>query len=231
MTVTQTTTPLDLETRLRQIEALEPQFRERARGYDDAAAFPEQNFADLRAAGLLALTAPAEYGGDDLWWGTNYEAYYRAIERLARVDSSTAQLLQVHSHALGYIARHATKAQLDQLLPNIIQNGLLLASGRQRDQSTRRATRRVCLGAGSVRLGVAALVSQILRVPRTGGRPPPDLGCGARRGAIPRPNGDRACPTPRSGGGADRPVGCAGHAPDRQLGREGRPTWSCRRSW
>jgi alkylation response protein AidB-like acyl-CoA dehydrogenase len=128
MTVTDTTTPLDLETRLRQIEALEPEFRARARADDDAAAFPEQNFAALRAAGLLALTAPAEYGGDDLWWGTNYEAYYRAIERLARVDSSTAQLLQVHSHALGYISRHAPKAQLDQLLPNIIENGLLLAS-------------------------------------------------------------------------------------------------------
>ena len=221
MTVTQTTTPLDLETRLRQIEALEPQFRERARGYDDAAAFPEQNFADLRAAGLLALTAPAEYGGDDLWWGTNYEAYYRAIERLARVDSSTAQLLQVHSHALGYIARHATKAQLDQLLAEHRPNGLLLASvGSETNPRAARA-RRVHLGAGSVRLGVAALVSQILRVAGTGGRPPPDLGCGARRGAIPGPNGHRACPTPRSGGRADRPVGRAGHAPDRELGREG----------
>ena len=127
MTVTNST-PVDLDTRLLQIEALAPDFRARARGYDDAAAFPAENFDDLRSAGLLALTAPAEYGGDDLWWGANYGAYYRAIERLARIDSSTAQLLQVHSHALGYISRHATKAQLDALLPDIISKGLLLAS-------------------------------------------------------------------------------------------------------
>ncbi len=121
-------TERSLDARVQQIEQLTPVFRSRARASDEAAAFPAENFADLREAGLLAMTAPGQYGGDDLWWENRYEPYYRAIERLAWVDSSTAQLLQVHSHALGYVSRHATPEQCDRLLPDIVGNGLLLAS-------------------------------------------------------------------------------------------------------
>ena len=88
------------DLRLRAIDQLADSFRARAKAADEASAFPAENFDDLRAAGLLALTAPTEYGGDGLWTEGRYAPYYQIIERLAYVDSSTAQLLQVHSHAL-----------------------------------------------------------------------------------------------------------------------------------
>ena len=114
--------------RLAQIDQLADGFRGRARAYDDAATFPAENFAELRAAGLLALTAPAEFGGLDMWWGRNYRDYYALLGQLAAIDSPTAQLLQVHSHALGILSRLATPAQQQQFLPGIIAEGKLMAS-------------------------------------------------------------------------------------------------------
>jgi len=118
----------DQAERLRRLDALADGFRARARELDDAAAFPAENFAELREAGLLALTAPAEFGGDDMWWGHNYRDYYEILRRLGRIDSSTGQLLQVHSHALGIVSRLATPEQQRILLPDIVAEGKLLAS-------------------------------------------------------------------------------------------------------
>lgn len=118
----------DQAERLRRIDELAEGFRARARALDDAAAFPAENFAELREAGLLALTAPAEFGGDDMWWGKNYREYYELIEHLATIDSPTAQLLQVHSHALGILSRLATDEQRRLFLPDIVAQGKLMAS-------------------------------------------------------------------------------------------------------
>jgi alkylation response protein AidB-like acyl-CoA dehydrogenase len=114
--------------RLRRIEKLADGIRERAGALDDAASFPAETFAELRAAGLLKLTAPTEFGGDGLWWDGRYRDYYELLEHLARIDSVTAQLLQVHSHALGILSRLAAPEQLDRLLPEIVAQGRLLAS-------------------------------------------------------------------------------------------------------
>ena len=114
--------------RLRRIGELADAIRGRAHALDEAAAFPAQTFDELRAAGLLALTAPEEYGGAGLWWDGRYRDYYELLERLALIDSVTAQLLQVHSHALGIVARLAGEEQRRQLLPEIVEHGKLLAS-------------------------------------------------------------------------------------------------------
>jgi alkylation response protein AidB-like acyl-CoA dehydrogenase len=121
-------TRIDQAERLRRIDELADAFRSRARELDERGAFPAENFAGLRAAGLLALTAPAEHGGDDLWWGARYRDYYELIEHLARIDSPTAQLLQVHSHALGILSRLSTPEQQRRFLPEIVAQGKLLAS-------------------------------------------------------------------------------------------------------
>jgi alkylation response protein AidB-like acyl-CoA dehydrogenase len=84
--------------------------------------------AELRSAGLLALTAPAEFGGVGLWSEGRYRPYYELLEALALIDSVTAQLLQVHSHALGIVAGLADEAQRATLLPPIVSAGRLLAS-------------------------------------------------------------------------------------------------------
>ena len=114
--------------RLRRIDALAAEFRARAGALDDDVAFPTENFADLRAAGLLALTAPLEFGGDGLWWDGRYSDYYALIEHLARIDSVTAQLLQVHSHALGILSRLGSEEQRKCFLPEIVGEGRLIAS-------------------------------------------------------------------------------------------------------
>jgi alkylation response protein AidB-like acyl-CoA dehydrogenase len=121
-------TEIEQVERLRRIGELAEPFRSRASELDGDAAFPAENFAALREAGLLALTIPAEYGGGDLWWGSRYREYYEIIEALARIDGPTAQLLQVHSHASGILSRLTTPAQRDRFLPDIVRAGKLLAS-------------------------------------------------------------------------------------------------------
>ena len=53
--------------RLESIAQLADGIRERARELDERAEFPAQTFAELHTAGLLALTAPREFGGAGLW--------------------------------------------------------------------------------------------------------------------------------------------------------------------
>jgi alkylation response protein AidB-like acyl-CoA dehydrogenase len=116
------------ESRLEAIGELAPAFRARARELDDQPAFPAENFADLRARGLVALTAPESFGGHGLWSEGAFTPYYELIEALACVDTCTAQLLQVHSHALGFLSRHGTPAQHERFLEEIVAQGQLLAS-------------------------------------------------------------------------------------------------------
>jgi alkylation response protein AidB-like acyl-CoA dehydrogenase len=116
------------EARLEAISELAPAFRARARGADDASSFPAENFADLRHLGLVALTAPESLGGHGLWSEGAFTPYYELIEALAWVDTCTAQLLQVHSHALGFLSRHGTPAQHERFLEEIVARGQLLAS-------------------------------------------------------------------------------------------------------
>lgn len=114
--------------RLAAIAQLIPAFRERARATDDAAAFPSANFDDLRRLGLLALTAPSDLGGGGLWSEGRFIDFYETLEALAFADSSTAQLVQVHSHALGVVSRFANAEQRERYLLPIIQGGQTLSS-------------------------------------------------------------------------------------------------------
>ena len=92
------------------VNALGPGFRDRMRAHDTASAFPFDNLAEARAAGLHKLCVPVEYGGFGYWRPGNFSGYYRILEALAYWDSNTAQLLQVSNHAAGIIAWHATPA-------------------------------------------------------------------------------------------------------------------------
>ena len=114
--------------RLQVIAGLADAIRARAPELDRLAQFPHETFAELRDAGLLALTAPAEFGGGGLWSEGRYAPYYELLETLARIDSVTAQLLQVHSHALGIVAGLADEDQRRALLPQIVSEGRVLAS-------------------------------------------------------------------------------------------------------
>ena len=123
-----TSGPSTQAQRLTRIDELVDAIRARARDLDERAAFPAQTFAELREAGLLALTAPVAFGGAGLWSPGRYRPYYELLEALARIDTVTAQLLQVHSHALGIVSGLADEDQRGRLLPEIVSEGKLLAS-------------------------------------------------------------------------------------------------------
>jgi alkylation response protein AidB-like acyl-CoA dehydrogenase len=121
-------TRMGQDARLALIAAMAPVIRRRAGELDERAAFGVETFAELRAAGMLALTAPLEYGGAGLWWDGGYRDFYELLEALAFADSPTGQLLQVHSHALGILSRLGSEEQRARFLPAIVAEGQLLAS-------------------------------------------------------------------------------------------------------
>jgi alkylation response protein AidB-like acyl-CoA dehydrogenase len=78
--------------RVEKVERLAAKFAERAARHDEEASFPFDNFADLREAGYLKLTVPAEYGGD----GIDLHGLVLLQERLAYGDGSTALAVGWH---------------------------------------------------------------------------------------------------------------------------------------
>lgn len=117
------------DTALARAQQLAERFARRLPQYDAAAAFPKENFDELRESGLHAMTVPVEYGGLGFWQaGGGFATYYQVLEALARTDSSTAQLLQVHCHATGMIAGLGTAAQRDFYMTEVAQKGKLIAS-------------------------------------------------------------------------------------------------------
>lgn len=120
---------LTAENAVERARVLAEHFRTRLPEYDAAAVFPQENFDEIREAGLHAMTVPPEYGGLGFWWpGRRFTPYYQVLEALAYADSSTAQLLQVHCHATGMIAGLGTPQQRDFYMTEVAGNGRLIAS-------------------------------------------------------------------------------------------------------
>src|ERR671922_1125839 len=88
---------LDLSSAQQELVALArdlalTRFAPRAERHDREASFPFDDYADLRAAGLLALCVPARYGGR----GADYETYCLVAEQLAQGNGSTALTFNMH---------------------------------------------------------------------------------------------------------------------------------------
>ncbi len=81
-------------------EPLAQRFAERAAQHDADGSFPHENFAELRASGLMGLTTPEEYGG----LGADELEYALTLERLAWGDASTALALGMSLSNIGQIA-------------------------------------------------------------------------------------------------------------------------------
>ena len=67
-------------------------FAPRAADLDRDAAFPMEDYQDLRSSGLLALCVPEEYGGH----GADFETYCLVAEQLARGNAATALTFNMH---------------------------------------------------------------------------------------------------------------------------------------
>jgi alkylation response protein AidB-like acyl-CoA dehydrogenase len=101
-------------------------FAQRAATYDRSGAFPYENFADLRAAGLAALIVPVEYGG----WGATLLDSVMVIETLARGDGSTALSFTMHVQTLGDAAETGAWPQplFERVCRAAIERGALINS-------------------------------------------------------------------------------------------------------
>lgn len=92
-----------------------PAFAERAAQYDREAAFPYENFDDLRDAGFLALCIPERFGG----MGADFATYARVSEELGRHCGSTGLTFNMHTATCllaGPIADDLNLAPADQEL-------------------------------------------------------------------------------------------------------------------
>lgn len=99
------------------------QFAQRATRFDRDGAFPFENFADLRAAGLHTLTVPEEYGG----LGANELEYALIIECLGWGDASTALALGMHCANIGILVEgHLWPDRLPWLCEQVVEHGALL---------------------------------------------------------------------------------------------------------
>src|SRR5262249_28204469 len=67
-------------------------FAPRAAAHDRDATFPLEDYADLRADGLLGLCVPTRYGG----LGADYETYCLVAEQLAQGNASTSLTFNMH---------------------------------------------------------------------------------------------------------------------------------------
>jgi alkylation response protein AidB-like acyl-CoA dehydrogenase len=97
-----------MQSRLRQehqaivdkCRALAERFRPRAARYDETGEFQIENFEDMKAAGLMGIMIPREYGG----LGADFLCYTMAVEQLARGDASTALNFTQHNITIGSLA-------------------------------------------------------------------------------------------------------------------------------
>ena len=94
--------PLTAAEAIDRARGLRDEFARSAVGYDRSAAFPFANFAALERAGMLALTLPAEWGGDGLGIATAC----RVVEEIAQGEPSTALVLAMQYIHHGAPALH-----------------------------------------------------------------------------------------------------------------------------
>ncbi len=95
-------TPRRLELVARMAE-LGPAIAARADRYDREAAFPYENYDDLRDAGFLALCIPESHGG----LGADFVTYALVSEELARHCGSTALTFNMHTATMLLIGQIA----------------------------------------------------------------------------------------------------------------------------
>ena len=74
-------------------ESLGPAFAKRAAQYDRDASFPHENYADLKAAGLLGLCVPEKFGG----LGADLPSYALVSATLGKYCGATALTFNMHA--------------------------------------------------------------------------------------------------------------------------------------
>ena len=107
-------------------DRLAERFAARADAHDRDNTFPFENFQDLREAGYLALSVPAEFGGG----GIDLLDLALAQERLARGDGATALAAAMHLTLLGRLGetRVWPEAAFARVCGDVVARGALINS-------------------------------------------------------------------------------------------------------
>ncbi|WP_067469660.1 acyl-CoA dehydrogenase family protein [Actinomadura macra] len=108
-------------------EGLARPFSERAARHDEDNTLPRENFDDLREAGLLRLSVPAELGG----MGATLPEILPVLERLTAADGSTALAATMHISPLGQwgtVWRRTGDPRLERFLREAAEGRLVWAS-------------------------------------------------------------------------------------------------------
>ena len=106
------------------LEALAERFAARAAGYDEQAAAPRENLAELQAAGLLGLTVSKAYGGG----GAGLAEVARVVAKVAEGDPSTALIISMQYLMHAGIARGGKWPEAAQALVSraAVEEGALI---------------------------------------------------------------------------------------------------------
>lgn len=109
--------------------ALGPTLAARAQAADDTDAFVADNFADLKASGLIEAGVPADLGGG----GASITALAAMIRELAHHCGSTALAFSMHTHQVAIPAWRWTRQQAAPVAPLLkrvaAERLILLSSG------------------------------------------------------------------------------------------------------
>jgi alkylation response protein AidB-like acyl-CoA dehydrogenase len=87
--------------------------------------YPTEDMAAVRAAGLNALGIPTEHGG----LGAPLRVMNQVYLELARANSSTAQVLQVHTNMSSIVAKLGTAEQRARCFARVRDDGSWLSNG------------------------------------------------------------------------------------------------------
>jgi len=99
-------------------------FAPRAASFDEAAAFPAEDFDDLFAAGLNAAAVPAEYGGLGLGpYRGDVLTLWMITKEIAKADLSLARCWEGHANSLVLLDGMATEAQKSRWFKGVVQRG------------------------------------------------------------------------------------------------------------
>jgi len=102
-------------------DELGPRFAERAERYDRDASFPFENYADLRASGLLGLCVPEKFGGK----GADLKTYALVSATLGKYCGATALTFNMHA--------------CSTLWPGLLADDLDMTPEQRAEHETRRA--------------------------------------------------------------------------------------------
>lgn len=109
--------------------ALKPLLAKNADRYDADAAFPTDNFAEMKRQKFHHLMVPKEYGGlNPQPKGSLGMAQFAVAEELARICPTTSWDLLIHFHQVGLVCRMGSEEQKERFLGQIVKEDALMGS-------------------------------------------------------------------------------------------------------